>query len=307
MSVNIIKIILLFCLYSKFIAQSSDAEIPSILGEWTTGWQNNASTCCIPSSVLFSINDTSENYILAYYSYPPGYAANNAFCQGMNITGNFQDNLMIFEWLYFLNVIVSTSWGDLITTPDASTYYNYYLVNLGIARPMVTDYTGLYLAANDGCEIYLIPSGNITGNQSIYISEFNKLTFDAPPYTFGCGFESTLPNSTTLNLEQNSTNMTLIYTFGSDPTVFISQNASIIAYGINMTTWLDNNYNFVIILNLSAPDVIQVGPNTYPDSLCGNNFITYTINNNTNSSNDSSNFVKWMNVIMLSFIIMFTY
>ena len=242
MKITITRVIILFFLYSQILAQS-----PLLGVNWTTNWQSDYLNCCTPSSVIFSNFSNSPYYLRANYTYPSGYAKNNIYCQNMTITGNIQDTLILSQ-----DKANYTLWNAL-----------FYQVTI--------NYSQVYLTTNIQvfCQVDLIPNGIIIDNQSIYIDEFNNAIFYGDNNSSCC-----FPNAILITFPQNSVNMTLQYTFGDETQVnencisnnitagvYTSQNTTPVAYGINMTTWQDNKFNYTISLNISAPEAIEIGYN----------------------------------------------
>ena len=162
----------------------------------------------------------------------------------MNITGNFQDSLALQGNSSSINSNNETFfnfalYSDQKYISNTSEYPNFYGVkwenHLFFSGRNVYQLLDLNLISNGSCNIYLIPEGSITANQSIYINKFNNVTFIALDNIF-----TNYPNTILITFEENSTNLMLQYTFGSNTDVFTSPNAYIVAYTINCTTWADN-------------------------------------------------------------------
>ena len=162
--------------------------------------------------------------------------------------------------------------------------------HISISGTNVSQLSDLRLLSNGSCDIYLIPEGSITANQSIYINKFNNVTFIAFDNIF-----TDYPNRILITFEENCTNMMLQYTFGSNTDIFTSPNAYIFAYTINCTTWADNVYKLVITLNSTAPDFIQIDFGTSLPDLSLSSLVNYSIynknsNNNSNNSNSTGKY-----------------
>ena len=210
----------------------------SLIGTWTTGWQNNQDSCCSPSSVIISNSTIYAGDYNVRFIYNSIYAQQNYYCQLQDICGDFED------------VLAPTNDAEWLTG-------GYSLTESQMVDGIFLTYAPYGIHP---CHIYLIPNDINTPNQDKYVAEFNNSHFSSQKNDIS---SCCVPNTLSIVFEPNSTQLFTTYTFGHDalenqwcqskqvgPGIY-NEIATISGYGVESTIWRDSYFSW--ILNPNSP------------------------------------------------------
>ena len=260
---HLITFIVLSLYLSTITAQNN------IVGNWTTGWQTNASTCCVPSGIeITQVNNTYQ----ASFTFPQNYYLFfNIYCLSNGITGNFIEN---FTFLGNISLPIGSAtveninmWNNTNSTINitSATFTSSIGTSLG-------PFYGVYIG---GCNYNIIPSNSSSASIETYSSDF---TGSYTSITSVKGFNSSsnqssntccTPSSVSIQFLGNLPYINLTATFlqanlsnnawcseGDINDTIVNQYYGVAAYESNLTWWAAASKSYQIIMDANSPGYI---------------------------------------------------
>ena len=168
---QIISIILISLCLTAITAQIN------LVSNWTTGWQTQPYSCCIPSEIISTEISPSQYQLAFIFSYDYDYPSTNPFCISSNITGNFVTEISYLSNQSFPNYN-ETTFGNA----DTGIYGL-------VTSSWQNSFISIYLSSQ--CSFYLIPSNASSGSEENLESEITG-TYNS--FTGIMGFNLTTNN-----------------------------------------------------------------------------------------------------------------
>ena len=279
------KQIITFILLSLYLSTIT-AQIPNLLGNWTAGWQTNASACCIPTGIeITQVNNTYQ----ASFTFASYYAFFNAYCFSNGITGNFIENFT-FSGNYSLpigyatveNIILGNNTNSTINLTSGT-----YISSLG------TTLGPFFGVSINGCNYNIVPSSSSSTSLATYASDFtgnytsinsvkgfnsssntsNQLSNTCcTPSSVSIQFLGSLPyfNLTATFSQANLSNAWCVEG-NINNTIVTNQFYGALASESNLTWWIDSTNSYQIIMDANSPGYIIGNFYGVDNSICSFN------------------------------------